>query len=462
MDSDVNVSVIMPVLNGMPYFSRALQSVCDQSMREIEVLVVDAGSTDGTVEFVNQQMEKDSRIHMLRSKEKSMGEQYNIGISNACGLYLAFCESDDYLDPDMIRSLFEVAQNNEYPDAVKSDFYMFFNKESEVSLHYHIFPKKQEQFYGKVISLNDYIELFNRDVNMWNGIYNRHFVLDRKIKLNSTKGAAFQDTGFVQQVNLLAEHQIYLPEPYYHYRRDNDGSSVYSKETSKFAIQECRFMMAWFDKHVEKKRLFGGVFLERIIGLFLELYGKNKYINEHIDFQEDVPKFRNEVIKFYEGLSHTVKTRLFQNDRLYAFFNQEFDMELQPIIHLKKEIEILKILRNELDRHNKVVIFGAGEIGQSMCVFLERNKYKGEILFCDNNPNLKGKSIFEHKVNSVEDTVKQYKDALYIVNPNMLYDTEYQLLQYGVHCDQIVVPLTISPHLSMELDMNVLLNEKEG
>ena len=451
----------MPVLNGMPYFPKALQSVCGQSLRDIEVLVIDAGSTDGTVEFINKQMEEDSRVRLLHSEIKSMGEQYNIGISNARGSYLAFCESDDYFEQDMLESLFTVARENDYPNAVKSDFYMFFENEREVNLQYHIFPKKQECFYGREISLKDYIELFNRDVNMWNGIYERQFILNNKIKLNNSKGAAFQDTGFVQQVNMLAERQVYLSEPYYHYRRDNDGSSVYSKETSKFAMQECRFMMAWFDDHPKEKSLFGGAFLERVIGLFLGLYVKNKYIN-NISFEEEIPVFRKEIIEFSKRLSDSVRTRLFQNDTLFAFLNHDYDMEIQPLIHLKKEIELIRIMKNELDRHDRVVIFGAGEIGQSICVFLERNGYKGEILFCDNNPALKGTCILKHKVNSVEDTVKQWQDALYIVNPNMLYDTEYQLLQYGIHCDQIVVPLTISPHLSMELDWNILLDKKEG
>ena len=89
-ENHFKVSVVMPVFNGMPYFPEAMDSILHQTLKEIEILVVDAGSTDGTREYVTQIAEMDARVRLLFSEKKSMGYQYNLGICNAKGKYIGF------------------------------------------------------------------------------------------------------------------------------------------------------------------------------------------------------------------------------------------------------------------------------------------------------------------------------------------------------------------------------------
>ena len=88
------VSVILPSLNVADYMEECLESVINQSLRELEIICVDAGSTDGTKEILDDYAGKDSRITVLQSDIKSYGKQVNIGLDYASGEYIGILETD--------------------------------------------------------------------------------------------------------------------------------------------------------------------------------------------------------------------------------------------------------------------------------------------------------------------------------------------------------------------------------
>ena len=104
------VSVIIPVLNGAEYIRECMDSIVGQTLSDIEIIPVDAGSTDGTLEILKEYAKKDTRIKLLTADKKSMGYQYNIGIAAAEGEYVGFCESDDYISETMYEKLARIAE----------------------------------------------------------------------------------------------------------------------------------------------------------------------------------------------------------------------------------------------------------------------------------------------------------------------------------------------------------------
>lgn len=90
----IKVSVIVPVLNGISYINECMDSLISQTLKEMEILVIDAGSTDGTLEILEEYVQKDSRVRLLHSDQKSMGHQTNMGIQAASGEYIGFCKAD--------------------------------------------------------------------------------------------------------------------------------------------------------------------------------------------------------------------------------------------------------------------------------------------------------------------------------------------------------------------------------
>ena len=118
------VSVIMPSLNVAPYIRECMESVIHQTLRDIEILCVDAGSTDGTWEILEEYAQADRRIKLFHSEKKSYGYQMNLGLKEAVGEYIGIVETDDYILPEMYEELYAYAVEHD-ADFVKSDFDVF-------------------------------------------------------------------------------------------------------------------------------------------------------------------------------------------------------------------------------------------------------------------------------------------------------------------------------------------------
>ena len=97
MGKEVRVSVILPSLNVAGYIEKAYKSVVRQTLEEIEIICIDAGSTDGTWDIIESVASKDDRITAIQSPVKSYGYQVNMGIDMACGEYIGILETDDYV-----------------------------------------------------------------------------------------------------------------------------------------------------------------------------------------------------------------------------------------------------------------------------------------------------------------------------------------------------------------------------
>lgn len=95
------VTVLLPSLNVAGFIEECLISVTGQTLKELEILCIDAGSTDGTLEILESYAKKDKRIRVLHSDRKSYGYQINKGMDMALGEYLGIVETDDYIAENM-------------------------------------------------------------------------------------------------------------------------------------------------------------------------------------------------------------------------------------------------------------------------------------------------------------------------------------------------------------------------
>ena len=220
------VSVIVPSLNVVPYIRECMDSVVNQSMRELEILCVDAGSTDGTREILDEYARKDTRITVLDSGIKSYGRQINIGLDCASGDYIAILETDDWIDQDMYKCLYEYVLQDKV-DYVAADFDSFFVLQSGnyYFVRQRLFDNARQDWYGKILNSDEIATLRASDYVLWKGIYRREFIEQNRIRLHESPGAAFQDMGFLQQVKSYATSAIYIDQSFYRYRQGREGAS---------------------------------------------------------------------------------------------------------------------------------------------------------------------------------------------------------------------------------------------
>lgn len=145
------VSVIMPSLNVADYIRECIESALNQTLADIELLCVDAGSTDGTWEILNEYAKKDSRVTVIQSERKSYGYQVNLGIQRAKGAYVAILETDDYIEPNMYQYLYDIALRTE-AEIIKADYDCFITCQNGKRIFTTIkLWAKQKENYNRVI-----------------------------------------------------------------------------------------------------------------------------------------------------------------------------------------------------------------------------------------------------------------------------------------------------------------------
>lgn len=219
------VSIIVPAFNVEPYLVECMESIVNQTLKDIEIICINDGSTDGTLAILKEYAAKDDRITVVDKENGGYGIGMNIGLDKATGEYIGIVEPDDYVAIDMFGTLYEKAKENDL-DFIKADFYRFQRSSNDdMFLSYNHLSKNKED-YNKVFNPSETPEAIRFIMNTWSGIYKREFLNEFGIRHNETPGASFQDNGFWFQTFAFAKRAMIIDTPYYRNRRDNPNSSV--------------------------------------------------------------------------------------------------------------------------------------------------------------------------------------------------------------------------------------------
>lgn len=103
------ISVIVPIYNAELYLEECIHSVLNQTLRDIELLLIDDGSTDGSFRICEEYSKKDNRVQVFRNKNVGQGLERNFGVKKAAGEYIAFLDSDDQYKEDALERLYQKA-----------------------------------------------------------------------------------------------------------------------------------------------------------------------------------------------------------------------------------------------------------------------------------------------------------------------------------------------------------------
>lgn len=243
------VSVVVPVYNVKRFLQRSLDSLAGQTMGEIEFILVDDGSTDGSGEVCDQYARKDSRFRVIHQKNAGSGAAYNAGLDAARGEYIGLCEPDDYVDAQMYENLYAKASLNRV-DVVKSLYKVFFDEiDPEVLpagarkdyMAYLVSKKAGDP--AKIVKNNfdDVPDLMNSRIeekdkfllfsfiskhpSIWSALYRRAFIGENGIRFNESPGAAGQDNGFAFLVFCYFKSLYLYGEAFYNYNEGNVSAS---------------------------------------------------------------------------------------------------------------------------------------------------------------------------------------------------------------------------------------------
>ena len=222
------VSVIIPVYNVESYLRECLDSVVDQTLKDIEIICVNDGSTDGSSEILQEYASQDYRIAVINKSNAGYGAAINDGIAAATGEYIGIVESDDYILSNMYEVLYSTATRFNLPDIVKSDFCRFWGVGKSRTFE-HVSLSKKDAYYDRLCNPSADCGMLRTNGINPPGIYKRDFIVKNDIRLNETPGASYQDNGLWFQLFVFGETAVFVKEDLYMVRRDNPNSSVKSR-----------------------------------------------------------------------------------------------------------------------------------------------------------------------------------------------------------------------------------------
>ena len=237
------ISILVPVYNVERYLNQCLNSILQQTFRDFEVICINDGSTDHSLEIIKSFIAKDKRFKLIDKINTGYGHSMNQGLFHCQGEYISIIESDDYIKPDMLERLYTVAKENNL-DVARCNYYIFSKFSKKLNNDYI-----RDILANKVLKPLNHIKIFYQPPSIWVNLYKREFIDKYKIRFLETAGASFQDTSFVFKVYALCKRFMFINEALLYYRIDNDGSSINNKSKAFCVCDEYQEILKFTKVH---------------------------------------------------------------------------------------------------------------------------------------------------------------------------------------------------------------------
>lgn len=233
------VSVIVPIYNAGEYLHKCLDSLVNQSLRDIEIIVVLDCPTDGSDKIVEEFAAKDSRIKIVSNKENQhIGKSRNVGLKFARGKYIGFCDHDDYCDVCMYELLYCKAEK-ENLDLVCSPYLLLnHNKENITRICLDDFPNVSPEALNRIIFETNIGTASKKDCKVfrhgtvWNKLFRADIITDHVISFIDTRKANAEDICFILDFTYYSTRAGFIKKPlYYHHTGiGNTGATYFYKQ----------------------------------------------------------------------------------------------------------------------------------------------------------------------------------------------------------------------------------------
>lgn len=206
------ISVIVPVYKAEKYLEKCVQSICSQTYRNLEIILVDDGSPDRCGELCDTFAKEDSRIRVFHKENGGQSSARNLGLDNMTGEYVTFVDSDDWIEPDMYSHLYALIREHNAQIACCGVCMDYAN--GRVSHFNHLYPgDNQLRVYTTIEALRETLQNFRITYSPCDKLYHK----DCFIGLRMTEGKIYEDMEILPKWIERAQTVVYDPSPKYHY-----------------------------------------------------------------------------------------------------------------------------------------------------------------------------------------------------------------------------------------------------
>ena len=424
--SKPKVSIIVPVYNVEKYLRQCLESVINQTLKEIEIICIDDGSPDNCGAIIDEYAQKDTRIVAIHKENGGYGSALNYGFSIAKGEYIGIVESDDWIAPNMYELLYNKAIETN-SDIVKGTFYSVLDSANDYKRINPNLPKLSK--YG-CFTLTQHPEILNMHTSLWSAIYKKELIQNKIKVVEDIK--PYEDLLFATEAYVLAKSICVVQEPLYYYRCDaqNSTNNTVKKTILNYVKQRSR---------VRDLLINSGCYHNDVI----EYYWKTGYQGIKFFYNKPNNKFKKEFYYLMQNLFKKAK----QDKCRFKYLNSVQIQDFNNILKFSFEkYQIYSFINNILpkiftvkntSKHKILTIFGLNikfsqklpryiiTIGRVLDKILPKNNKK--IIFCsypDYSDN--AKEFFEYLYTNHKD---EYNMVWLCQNPK---DVEIPVKKYKI------------------------------
>ena len=247
------VSVVVPVYNVEAFLDQALRSIEEQTLRDIEIICVNDGSTDDSPRILREHAARDGRIRIIDKPNGGYGSACNRGIDEARGTWVAIVEPDDWIDPQMYAAMTGFASTFEgQVDIVKTPYWRIWMPDTDQQRRINCSYRGRIRPASQPFKLTDpgVTHLIIHHPSIWSALYRREFLKRCGIRFHEIPGAGWADNPFLVETLAQADAIVYLDEPFYSYREETPQKTASVAKTGwKVSLDR------WHDMLDEYERL---------------------------------------------------------------------------------------------------------------------------------------------------------------------------------------------------------------
>lgn len=328
------VAVIIPVYNTAKYLQQCLDSLCAQTFQDFEIIAVNDGSTDNSLDILNQNAEKHPNITIIDQENHGQGYARNRVLDRIKNEYVLFVDADDYTEPELIEKTVATADDIR-ADVVHFNWKMLVqDKSGTEEIRYF----SREPFAGSELLEGQACERFLEKNNYfaWDGLYRKSFLDKHAIRFG--EGYIYEDNEFIAKIASYAEKIAILDEPLY-VMRHNVGSSTRTQHSTNRHYQDFMRAMERSFEVLQPRSKYSSFYLS---AYFLE-----KFI---VYYQQRVPKaYRRQYLRDFVDILHmqnvsppsgTSYRFLRSCIRQKVFLNQKYDLFYLGILYKTKALPL--------------------------------------------------------------------------------------------------------------------------
>ena len=387
---DIKVSVIIPVFNTEEYLDQCLKSVSNQTLKDIEIICVYTDSKDKSLEIINNWQKIDNRIKIIKRNDGGLGGARNEGLKYAKGEYIAFLDSDDWVDVEAYEKLLATAEKTR-SDMVLFPFYSYNNKTQKIEkdawgTNLNIDKELINKVFNyKDISIKNLISEYS-PVTAWSKLYNAKFLKDNNLKF--PENLRYEDNPFYYECLIKDKRISVLNERILFYRINRENSLQASKFNNKNVLDIIPVL----------KQISNTLIVNNVDSKILEVF--NKYaINELVWRYNKMSLYREALVKltkenfersFYENFLHTINYNPPENivKKSYESVKNPKITVILPVYNVEKYIEdcILSIINQTLTDIEVIFVDDCGS-DNSISIVEEYAKFDKRIKVVKNEKN---------------------------------------------------------------------------